>query len=82
MENQTEIESEYLKTKQKKQYIIALCDSNGTPLQTKITEIEPIYAHMNSTYIIVASRSYFFIWNYQSSVDHSLLKDKKQISDR
>jgi hypothetical protein len=82
MENQLDIESNYLKSKQKQQYTIALCDSNGTPLQTKFTEIEPIHAHMNSTYIITASKSHFYIWNYQSSVDHSLIRDKKQVSDR
>ena len=29
---------------------------------------------MNSSYIVVASRSYFYIWNFQSMVDRNSLK--------
>lgn len=57
-----------------KNYILVLCNAIGTPLESKYIDIEPLFAHMNSSHVIVASKSYFYIWNYQSMMDHSSLK--------
>jgi hypothetical protein len=56
------------------QYAIVLCNSIGTPLEYKYIDFEPKYWDMNGSYIVVASRSYFYIWNFQSMVDRNSLK--------
>jgi hypothetical protein len=56
------------------QYAIVLCNSIGTPLEYKYIDFQPKFWDMNSSYIVVASRSYFYIWNFQSMVDRNSLK--------
>lgn len=56
------------------QYAIVLCNLIGTPLEYKYIDFEPHYWAMNATHILVASKSYFYIWNYQTSVDRNNLK--------
>jgi len=56
------------------QYALVLCNSIGTPLESKYIDIEPLFWCMNSTHVVVASRSYFYLWNYQSNVDRESLK--------
>lgn len=56
------------------QYAIVLCNSNGTPIEQKYIDFQPVYWCMSNTHILVSSKSYFYIWNYSSMVDRSLLK--------
>ena len=56
------------------QYAIVLCNLIGTPLEYKYIDFEPYYWAMNSTHLIVASKSYFYLWNYVTSVDRANLK--------
>ncbi len=56
------------------QYILVLCNAIGAPLESKYIDIEPVFSYMNASHIIVASRSYFYFWNYQSLMDHTSLK--------
>jgi hypothetical protein len=56
------------------QYAIVLCNAIGTPLETKYIDIQPLFWAMSSTHVIVASKSYFYLWNFHSNVDRSSLK--------
>ncbi len=56
------------------QYAIVLCNSIGTPIEYKYVDFHPTYWCMNSAYIVVASKAYFYIWNYQAMVDSNSLK--------
>jgi WD repeat-containing protein 35 len=56
------------------QYSLVVSNSIGTPLETKYLSIQPNHWCMSQTHIVIASRSYFYIWNYLSSVDKSSLK--------
>lgn len=62
------------------QYALVLCNAIGTPLETKYIDIQPLFWSMNSTHIIVASKSYFYLWNFQSNIDRNSLK--KQTFER
>lgn len=59
---------------QQQQYVLVLCNSIGTPLESKYIDFQPIYWAMNSTHIVVASKSYFYMWNFQSMIDRNSLK--------
>lgn len=56
------------------QYAIVLCNLIGTPIEYKYIDFRPSCWTMNSTHILVASRSYFYLWNYQSSVERNSIK--------
>jgi hypothetical protein len=64
------------------QYAVVLCNSIGTPLEYKYIDFAPQYWAMNSTHIVVASRSYFYLWNYQSMVDRGSLKKQQQAFEK
>jgi WD repeat-containing protein 35 len=48
------------------QYAVSLCNAIGAPVQIKYTEIEPCFACMTLTHIIVASSQDIYIWQYDS----------------
>lgn len=56
------------------QYAIVLCNSIGVPIEQKYIDFQPLYWTINNTHILVSSKSYFYLWNYSSMVDRSLLK--------
>ncbi len=62
------------KLQQQQQYVLVLCNSIGTPLESKYIDMQPHYWAMNSSHIVVASKSYFYLWNYQAMVDRNSLK--------
>jgi WD repeat-containing protein 35 len=64
------------------QYAIVLCNSIGTPLEYKYIDFQPQYWAMNQTHLCVASRSYFYLWNFQSMVDKSSLKKQQQTFEK
>jgi hypothetical protein len=47
-------------------YSLILTNSIGTRLDTKYINIEPIHWTINSSYAIVTSRSYIYIWHYST----------------
>jgi hypothetical protein len=63
-----------LNAKSQQQYVLVLCNSIGTPLESKYIDIQSLFWGMNSSYIVVASKSYFYIWNFHSMVDRNNLK--------
>lgn len=56
------------------QYAIVLCNSIGTPIENKYIDFQPLYWSMNSTHVVVASNSYFYLWNYHSTIDRNSIK--------
>ncbi|XP_066268365.1 WD repeat-containing protein 35-like isoform X1 [Branchiostoma lanceolatum] len=48
------------------QYVLVLCNSIGTPLDSKYIDIEPLYVSMTASHIIAASKEAFYTWQYTS----------------
>ncbi|XP_023690491.1 WD repeat-containing protein 35 isoform X2 [Paramormyrops kingsleyae] len=47
------------------QFVLVLCNSIGTPLDSKYIDIEPLFVTMTKTHVIAASREAFYIWQYR-----------------
>ena len=56
------------------QHALVLCNSIGTPIESKYVDFQPMHWSMNTTHVLVASKSYFYLWGYQSAVDRTALK--------
>lgn len=41
-----------------------LCNSIGTPVDTKTLNIQPLHVAMNASVVIVASQESFVVWHY------------------
>uniref|UniRef100_A0A0N5A7V4 Kinetochore-associated protein 1 n=1 Tax=Syphacia muris TaxID=451379 RepID=A0A0N5A7V4_9BILA len=63
---ETVLEECYLKVSE---YYLQICNGIATPLNSKVSEIEPKYISMNGAVIVVASDEAFFVWNYSISDD-------------
>ncbi|ELT97636.1 hypothetical protein CAPTEDRAFT_160931 [Capitella teleta] len=48
------------------QFVLVLCNSIGTPLDSKYIDIEPMYVTMTRTHIIAASREAFYTWQFRN----------------
>ncbi|XP_071854382.1 WD repeat-containing protein 35-like isoform X2 [Apostichopus japonicus] len=48
-------------------YVLVLCNSIGTPLESKYIDIEPLFVTITKTHIIAASREAFYIWQFNSA---------------
>ncbi|XP_032877389.1 WD repeat-containing protein 35 isoform X1 [Amblyraja radiata] len=46
-------------------YVLVLCNSIGTPLDSKYIDIDPLFVTMTKTHVIVASKEAFYIWQYR-----------------
>ncbi|XP_067008662.1 WD repeat-containing protein 35 [Anabrus simplex] len=55
------------------QYVLMLCNAIGTPVDTKYTEIEPLWITMNSSHVFAASRDNFLLWHYRTPKSRSSL---------
>ena len=49
------------------QYILILCNEIGSPVDSKYIKVEPLSLDMTSKYIIIASASSVYCWNYSFS---------------
>ena len=56
-------------------WVLILCNSIGSPVDTKKINIEPLYASMNKTHIIIASSDSIYVWQYRSQVSKILSQD-------
>lgn len=45
--------------------MLVLCNSIGTPLDSKYIDIDPLFVTMTKTHVIVASKEAFYIWQYR-----------------
>ncbi|XP_030213023.1 WD repeat-containing protein 35 isoform X1 [Gadus morhua] len=46
-------------------YVLVLCNSIGTPLDSKYIDIDPLYVTMTKTHVIAASKEAFYTWQYR-----------------
>uniref|UniRef100_A0AAQ4Q112 WD repeat-containing protein 35 n=1 Tax=Gasterosteus aculeatus aculeatus TaxID=481459 RepID=A0AAQ4Q112_GASAC len=46
-------------------YVLILCNSIGTPLDSKYIEIDPLFVTMTKTHVIAASKEAFYLWQYR-----------------
>uniref|UniRef100_A0A3Q2CBS3 WD repeat-containing protein 35 n=1 Tax=Cyprinodon variegatus TaxID=28743 RepID=A0A3Q2CBS3_CYPVA len=47
------------------QFILMLCNSIGTPLDSKYIDIDPLFVTMTRTHVIAASKEAFYLWQYR-----------------
>ncbi|CEG49203.1 WD40 repeat protein [Plasmopara halstedii] len=48
-------------------YQLILCDTIGSPIDTKVICLEPLYVTMTSRHIVVASLDAIFVWQYKNT---------------
>uniref|UniRef100_A0A7N6BEQ9 WD repeat-containing protein 35 n=1 Tax=Anabas testudineus TaxID=64144 RepID=A0A7N6BEQ9_ANATE len=46
-------------------YVLILCNSIGTPLDSKYIDIDPLFVTMTKTHVIAASKEAFYLWQYR-----------------
>ncbi|XP_033861234.1 WD repeat-containing protein 35 isoform X1 [Acipenser ruthenus] len=46
-------------------YMLVLCNSIGTPLDSKYIDIDPLFVTMTKTHVIAASKEAFYTWQYR-----------------
>ncbi|XP_053191008.1 WD repeat-containing protein 35 [Scomber japonicus] len=46
-------------------YVLILCNSIGTPLDSKYIDIDPQFVTMTKTHVIAASKEAFYLWQYR-----------------
>lgn len=56
------------------QYVLVLCNSIGTPLDSKYIEMDPVYLTMTKTHIVAASREAFYTWQFKNPKKLSTLE--------
>uniref|UniRef100_A0A8C9R5G6 WD repeat-containing protein 35 n=1 Tax=Scleropages formosus TaxID=113540 RepID=A0A8C9R5G6_SCLFO len=47
------------------QYVLVLCNSIGTPLDSKYIDTDPLFVTMTKTHVIAASKDAFYTWQYR-----------------
>ncbi|KAM9319056.1 WD repeat-containing protein 35 isoform 2-T2 [Pholidichthys leucotaenia] len=46
-------------------FVLILCNSIGTPLDSNYVDIEPLFVAMTRTHVIAASKEAFYLWQYR-----------------
>ncbi|KAF6724359.1 WD repeat-containing protein 35 [Oryzias melastigma] len=54
-----------LETGNSARYVLILCNSIGTPLDSKYIDIEPLFVTMTKTHVVAASKEAFYLWQYR-----------------
>ncbi|KAG7386680.1 WD repeat-containing protein 35 [Phytophthora pseudosyringae] len=49
------------------QYQLILCDTIGSPIESKIIDFEPLFVAMTSRHIVAASSDAIYVWQYKNS---------------
>ncbi|KAF4316770.1 hypothetical protein G195_009819 [Phytophthora kernoviae 00238/432] len=49
------------------QYQLILCDTIGSPIESKIIDFEPLFVAMTSRHIVAASTDAIYVWQYKNS---------------
>lgn len=61
-------------------YLLSICNSLGTTVDSKYVDIKPQYITMNSTHVIIANQSQFLLWQYHTP--KSTMHGMKQKKDK
>lgn len=48
------------------QFVLVLCNSIGTPLDSKYIDLDPQYVSMTKTHIVAASKEAFYSWQFKN----------------
>ncbi|KAH9097856.1 hypothetical protein LEN26_016945 [Aphanomyces euteiches] len=51
-----------------KQYSLVLCDTIGSPVETRMIDFEPLFLTMTPRHIVAASADAIYMWQYRSNV--------------
>jgi WD repeat-containing protein 35 len=49
------------------QYQFILCDTIGSPIESKVIDFEPLYVSMTPRHIVAASTDAIYVWQYRNS---------------
>ncbi|DAZ96060.1 TPA: hypothetical protein N0F65_005838 [Lagenidium giganteum] len=49
------------------QYSLILCDTIGSPIETKVIDFEPLFVSMTPRHVIAASTDAIYVWQYRNS---------------
>ena len=49
------------------EYILSLCNSLGTTVDSKQIPMEPIFLSMTNNYVFAANRDYFYTWHFRTA---------------
>jgi len=48
------------------QWVVVLCNSIGSPLESKFINVDPNYVYMTKTHVIICSLDHIYVWQYRS----------------
>ncbi|XP_055386233.1 WD repeat-containing protein 35 [Condylostylus longicornis] len=65
-----------------KHYQLLICNSIGTTVDAKYTDLKPEFIAMSLTYVLVASQDQFLIWHYHTPKGSSSLHGVKTRKDK
>ncbi len=54
---------------EKDSYTLLLCNSIGSPIETKTVNFEPVFLSISDTFVVAASKTIVYIWNYGDKVN-------------
>ncbi|XP_062851768.1 WD repeat-containing protein 35 [Trichomycterus rosablanca] len=63
-------------------YVLVLCNSIGTPLDSKYIDIDPLFVTMTKTHVIAASKEAFYVWQYRVAKKLTALEINKVAKTR
>ena len=50
-----------------KAYQLLLCNALGTPIDTKVIKIEPLFLAITTNHVFAASKDAFFVWHFRTA---------------
>ena len=53
--------------------MIILCNSIGTPLDSKYIDLAPAYVAMTASHVVVASRQAFYMWQFKNVKQRAIM---------
>lgn len=54
------------------QFVLMVCNTIATPIDTKFTDLEPLWVTMTSNAVVAASKNNFLIWNFRTPRNSAL----------
>lgn len=56
------------------QYLLSVCNSIGTPVDTTTTEVEPLHLSMTESHVFAVSADHIFAWRFQTPRGRTVLE--------
>ena len=51
----------------KNSYQLLLCNALGTPIDTKVIKVEPLFLAITTNHVFASSRDAFFVWHFRTA---------------